>query len=66
MSQSEASEGYQRGIVFVNHEEVTKIDKRIDEGIIRSSRGKGAENYRACGLQGRGESGLSLHGVHLI
>ena len=29
------------GIVFVNHEEVTKIDKRINEGDMIVLRGKG-------------------------
>ena len=41
VSRSEAVRAIKGGIVFVNHEEVTKIDKRIDEGNTIVLRGKG-------------------------
>ena len=41
VSRSEAVRAIKGGIVFVNHEEVTKIDKRIDEGDTIVLRGKG-------------------------
>lgn len=41
VSRSEAVRAIKGGIVFVNHEEVTKIDKRVDEGDTIVLRGKG-------------------------
>nr|WP_298573448.1 YlmH/Sll1252 family protein [uncultured Mogibacterium sp.] len=41
VSRSEAVRAIKGGIVFVNHEEVTKIDKRINEGDMIVLRGKG-------------------------
>lgn len=41
ISRSEAVRAIKGGIVFVNHEEITKVDKRIDEGDTIVLRGKG-------------------------
>lgn len=41
ISRSEAVRAIKGGTVFVNHEEVTKVDKRIDEGDTIVLRGKG-------------------------
>lgn len=55
VSRSEAVRAIKGGIVFVNHEEVTKIDKRIDEGNTIVLRGKGkAVLYELSGLSKKG------------
>ena len=55
VSRSEAVRAIKGGIVFVNHEEVTKIDKRIDEGDTIVVRGKGkAELAELAGLSKKG------------
>ena len=62
VSRSEAVRAIKGGIVFVNHEEVTKIDKRIDEGdtIVLRGKGKAVLTRVSRGSPRRGESGLSL------
>lgn len=41
VSRSEAVKAIKSGVVFVNHEEITKIDKKVDEGALIVLRGKG-------------------------
>lgn len=41
VSRSDAAKAIKSGLVFINHEEVTKIDKKVDEGAVIVFRGKG-------------------------